>query len=152
MVNIYTKEDYAKAYTELIEILKYVPNEDLRKIPKEKIEMYIKNKDRNYKYIYNINTSFENQNISKLTKILIANIYIQYWASNEEREEIRNQDKKELYNIEMRKKEIYNTDNLFNKKSRIEENCNQETSITVIKKKNIIEKIINKIKKWFKLT
>ena len=35
MINIYTKEDYAKAYTELIEILKYVPNEDLKKYQKQ---------------------------------------------------------------------------------------------------------------------
>lgn len=152
MVNTYTKEDYAKSYTELIEILKYVSNEDLKKIPKTKLETYMKNRDCNYNYIYNKELSFENQNILKLTKILIANIYIQYWASNEEREEIRNQDKKELYKIEMKKKEIYSTDNLFNKKTKTEVNCNQETSMIVIKKKNIIEKIIDKIKKKFKLT
>lgn len=152
MINIYTKEDYAKAYTELIEILKYVPNEDLKKIPKTKLETYMKNRDCNYNYIYNKELSFENQTILKLTKILIANIYIQYWASNEKRQEIRNQDKKELYNIEMKKKEIYSTDNIFKKKTKKEVNYNQITSMTVIKKKNIIEKIIDKIKKKIKLT
>ena len=112
----------------------------------------MKNRDCNYNYIYNKELSFENQTILKLTKILIANIYIQYWASNEKRQEIRNQDKKELYNIEMKKKEIYSTDNIFKKKTKKEVNYNQITSMTVIKKKNIIEKIIDKIKKKIKLT
>ena len=42
MIDIYTKEDYAKSYTELIEILKYISKSDLNKIPKDKIKNYIK--------------------------------------------------------------------------------------------------------------
>ena len=34
-----TKE-YAMAYTEVIEILKYVPDEDVQKIPNEKLEFF----------------------------------------------------------------------------------------------------------------
>ena len=36
---------YRRAYTELLEILKYLPQEEYEKIPKEKIEFYEKNKD-----------------------------------------------------------------------------------------------------------
>ena len=37
---------YAKAYTEVLEIIKYFPEEEYVKIPKEKIEFYKNNMDR----------------------------------------------------------------------------------------------------------
>ena len=36
--------NYANAYTEVLEILKYIPKEDYNKIPKNKIELYETNK------------------------------------------------------------------------------------------------------------
>ena len=44
-----TKE-YAMAYTEVIEILKHVPEEDVQKIPKEKLNFYRSNMDIEYNY------------------------------------------------------------------------------------------------------
>lgn len=41
---------YAKAYTEILEILRYLPKEEYNKILKEKIEFYKKNKDDSYNY------------------------------------------------------------------------------------------------------
>ena len=49
MLVTYTKEEYAKSYTELLEILKYFSKESLEKLPKENIEMYNLEKDKNYK-------------------------------------------------------------------------------------------------------
>ena len=42
-----TKE-YAKAYKEVITILDYVPKSDIDKIPKEKLEFYKSNMDKEY--------------------------------------------------------------------------------------------------------
>ena len=61
MEKVYTKEDYAKAYMELVEILKNVPREKLNKIPKELIYNYIKDMDKNHKYQYDVNLEFEEQ-------------------------------------------------------------------------------------------
>ena len=152
MIDIYTKEDYAKSYTELIEILKYISKSDLNKIPKDKIKNYIKNKDNNYIYIYDSKKNFENQNISKLTKILIANLYIEYWADEEEKAQIKINDRKEIYDIDNKNAEKYRTDNIFEKKKKTNEENVEETSLTIIKKKNFIQKIIEKIKKKLKLT
>ncbi len=152
MIDIYTKEDYAKSYTELIEILKYISKSDLNKIPKDKIKNYIKNKDNDYIYIYDSKKNFENQNISKLTKILIANLYIEYWADEEEKAQIKINDRKEIYDIDNKNAEKYRTDNIFEKKKKRNEENVEETSLTIIKKKNFIQKIIEKIKKKLKLT
>lgn len=150
MVITYTKEDYTKAYTELLEILKYVSKSSLEKIPKENLEMYELNRDKNYNYEYNNNLEFEEQKMSKLTRILIANIYIQYWASEEERKVLKQRDKEELEKIEIEKRNIYNPDNLFANRRKIENL--EEKNLVIVKKKNIIEKVLEKIKKILNLT
>lgn len=155
MVNCYTKEDYAKAYTELLEILKYFSKESLEKLPKENIEMYNVEKDKYHNFTYNEELELDEQNISKLTIILIANLYIQYLASEEERDKIKERDKKELELLENQKREMYNSDKLFeNRKKAIykyniedvnEKQQNTNISLSIVKKQNIFKKIIERI-------
>ncbi len=150
MVVTYTKEDYAKAYTELLEVLKHISYSSLNKIPKEDLEMYNQNKDKNYKYEYNSKLEFEQQKMSRLTRILIANIYIQYWASEEERTKIKQMDRNELEQIEIEKRNMYNPDTLFS--NRKKQNKIETESLVIIKKKNIFERIVEKIKQILNLT
>lgn len=145
MIENYTKEEYAKAYTELLEILKHISKESLNKIPKEKLDMYNKNKDKNYTYKYDEQLEFEEQNILQLTRILIANLYIEYWAEEDEKNEIKQRDRKELEQIEKEKREKYNPDNLFNNKKSIEKE--EILNISVIENKNIFKKLLEKIKR-----
>lgn len=161
MIDCYTKEDYAKAYTELLEILKYFSKESLEKLPKENIEMYNLEKDKNYNYTYNEELELDEQNISKLTIILIANLYIQYLASEEERNAIKERDKKELEILENQKREMYNPDKIFenrkqgNLKHNIEDisklKQNEDISLSIVKNQNIFTKIIEKIKLKLKI-
>lgn len=151
MLVTYTKEEYAKAYTELLEVLKYVSKSSFEKIPKENIEMYEKLKDKNYEYHYNGNLEIDEQNISHLTTILIANLYIKYWASEEERKNIEENDKKELEQIENEKRAMYNPDNLFINKRKIENKQSdvkpeENLSLTIVENKNIFKRIIEKLK------
>lgn len=152
MINVYTKEDYAKSYTELLEILKYISYEDVKKIPKEKLAYYNKNKDITHVYLYDPQLSFEEQPISKLTKILIANLYIEYWTTEEEYAQIKDNDKKELYSREIEKKKQYPVDDLFSNRRKTEKLASTVTSLTVIHEKGILARILYKIKKLFKLT
>lgn len=149
MEKVYTKEDYSKAYMELVEILKNVPREKLNKIPKELIYNYIKDMDKNHKYQYDVNLEFEEQETMHLTKILIANLYIQYWADDNERQQIKERERKELYELELSKKEKYNLGNLFKKKDN--QDIKQSQELIIIEKKTILQKIIDKIKKLIKI-
>lgn len=149
MEKVYTKEDYAKAYMELVEILKNVPREKLNKIPKELIYNYIKDMDKNHKYQYDVNLEFEEQETMHLTKILIANLYIQYWADDNERQQIKERERKELYELELSKKEKYNPVNLFGKKDN--QDIKQSQELIIIEKKTILQKIIDKIKRLIKI-
>lgn len=155
MVAFYTEDEYSRAYTELLELLKYVPASTVQKIPKENIDMYELNKDKSYEYHYDNDLSFEEQNISHLTKILIANLYIEYWATDEERAIIKEHDSKELEALEIEKNKQYNTDDIFaSRKKKLEEKAQniENTSMIVIENTNIFKKIMEKIKKMLHLT
>ena len=41
--------NYAKAYKEIMEIIRFFPEDEYNKIPKEKIEYYKENMDNTYK-------------------------------------------------------------------------------------------------------
>lgn len=154
MVNVYTNEEYSKSYTELIEILKFFSKSDLIKIPKDKINRYIRDKDRNYKFSYNPKLGIEKQNISKLTQIILANLYIEYLTDENEREYLKNKDAQELETIEKQKQEKYDIQNIFNKRKdkNINNNIAQTTSLIVLNnKESIIKKIFCKIKSILKI-
>ena len=70
---------YSCSYVEVLEILKHIPKEDYEKIPKEKIEFYKKNVDKNYVYIYD---SIAPKTLRKTDAILI-NLYKNYIAKEE---------------------------------------------------------------------
>lgn len=159
MITIYTNEEYSKSYTELLEILKYFSKSDLIKIPKNLIKRYIKDMDTNYSFKYNPELDLEKQNVSKLTQILIANLYIKYFADENEQENIKNKNLEELSQIEKNYQEQYNVETIFNKrkeKSIIDGSFNNATDITslavVPNKENIFKRIFYKIKSILKLT
>lgn len=154
MVKVYTSEEYSIAYAELLEILKYLDKSDLSKIPKDILLRYIKDKDVNYNFSYNPTLEIAEQNVSRLTLILLANLYIDYLADANESAYIKNQDMLELHEIEKQEQEKYDISNIFNEKSIKSHNnsaCNT-TSLTLVNTKtNIIKKIFEKIKNFFKV-
>ena len=151
MESIYTKENFSNAYAELLEILQYIPQEYLKKIPTERINFYIKNKNYNHNFLYNASKPLKQQNVSKLTKILIANLYIEFWVDEKEKRDILEKDRIELIEVEKLKKQKYNKDDLF-KKSIDKNNDDNVNKSLIVKKDSIIKIIINKIKLFFKLT
>ena len=143
--------EYKKSLSELYEILKHLPIEARNKIPDEELKFYESNRDLNYQYIYDTSLSVNEQKLMDITIMLIANIYVNYWAEN--KEELQLRDKKILLQIEDDKRKLYNPDDLFkknnNKVSKIDNNSKE---IVVVEKKNIKNKIIIRIKKLICLT
>ena len=94
---------YANAYTEVLDILKYISKEDYEKIPKSKIKVFEENSNKNYNFIYDENKTLDEQNVSEITKVIIAILFRDYWATKEQRyiiikkqQEIKDQKQKEL--------------------------------------------------------
>ena len=142
-----TKE-YAMAYKEVVEILKYVPNKDVQKIPEEKLEFYRTNMDKEYNYQLDLTKEFEEQEMSDITKAILANIFRDYWATPHQKERIEAKEKYDLKKLEEGKRKKYNPDNLFKEKK--EEAVIENTNLQIeIKKETFFEKLINFIKGLF---
>ena len=84
------------------------------------------------------------QEISKKAKAILANLYIDYWISEEERHKIKNDEMKQINNNEKKKKnDFYKNRNNFIFNNTNEKNS--EVSIIKYEKKSFLERI----KKFF---
>ncbi len=68
-------ENYACAYKEVIEVLKYTKREDVNKIPKSRILLWRINMNKDYDFKIDTTKTLEEQNLSKEAKAIIANIF-----------------------------------------------------------------------------
>lgn len=139
-------KEYARAYKEVIEILSYVPKKDIAKIPKEKLDFYKLNMDNDYSYKIDTSKEFEEQEMSDITKAILANIFRDYWATPYQKERIIAKEKYDLEKIEEEKREKYNPDKIFI--NRDENNCNLPVEIT---RETFIKRLIKFIKNLINL-
>lgn len=149
------EENYHKAYKEVIEILKYVPQESVNKIPKTMLETFEKKMDKDYVFNVDINKSFEEQNLLEETKDIFAVIFRDYWATPYQRERILAKEKYDLEKLEEEKREKYNPNNIFKKKDAndsisLDNELHNNTNLPIeVKKEKFYEKIINFFKNLF---
>ena len=85
MVNV----EYSNAYSEVIGILKYLSQEDYEKIPKEKINLFETNANKDYIFNYDPDKTLQEQNVSKIARTIIAILFRDYWATEEQRRKIK---------------------------------------------------------------
>ena len=57
------EDNYSKAYKEIIEILKYVPEESVNKIPQEMRKMFEMEQSETYNFQIDTKKSFEEQEL-----------------------------------------------------------------------------------------
>ena len=110
-------KNYSKSYTQILEILKYLPKAEYEMIPKSEIEFFENNKDVNYNYSFNPSIDFKEQNVLRETCSLIILLFKNFFASDIEKQKIdiileKNEEK---YQEELREK--YNPDDIFHKKA-----------------------------------
>lgn len=140
------KENFPKAYKEVLEILKHIPEKDFKKIPAKKIEMYKLNQDSNYEFHLDMTKSFDEQILLPETEAILANIFIDYWATPSQKEKILAKEKYDIAQMESEKRKICNPDNIFsyNKKQEKQNNFNTNSPMRA-EKKNFFEKLISYI-------
>lgn len=141
------KSEYAIAYKEVFEILKYIPKEDYNKIPSEKIELYKVMQEKNYNFKYNPSKTLDEQNVSKRAKAIIALLFRDYWATDIQRKKILEKQKYDRQRIEEEKKQKYQYKDLFKKEERTIEIKDNTESVTLIKyKENVFNRFLNRIR------
>lgn len=143
------EERYKNALAEVDMILNYADEESLNKIP-ESLKKFVKENKSDYIAKIDPEKDLKEQNLLYETKVVLSVLYRDYWASEEERKQLIEYDKKELKKQEDKKRETYNVNDLFkNKNNEIGENYQETKSLIV--KETLIKRIINKLKKFLKI-
>ena len=154
---------YANAYTEVLDILKYISKEDYEKIPKSKIKVFEENSNKNYNFTYDENKTLDEQNVSEITKVIIAILFRDYWATKEQRyiiikkqQEIKDQKQKELMakfeqNKNISEKDLKKVDVASDLDLDIDYKSLGANVQLYKKEEGFFEKLVNKIKGFFNL-
>lgn len=145
MINI----EYANAYSEVLEILKYIPEEDYHKIPKDKIALFEHNANKEYYFNYNPEKTLNEQNVSKIAKGIIAILFRDYWATPTQREKIISKQQNDRIQLEKIKSENYHADDILKKRNNIKEETNVEMTSMAQYKESLFKRILNKIRHMF---
>ena len=133
---------YAKAYTEVLEILSHFSKEEYSKIPQEKINFYKSNMEKNYEYSIDPNIDLSKQHISKEANAILISIFRDYFANDKQRQTLNNLLDQNQEKHEKIKKEKYNSDNIF---------INNNRNVTIDNTENKQELALVEIKdmKWY---
>lgn len=138
---------YANAYSEVLEILKYLTQEDYEKIPKEKIEVFETNMNKDYAFNYNPDKTLQEQNVSETARTIIAILFRDYWATEEQRKRIIKVQQQEKNRIESKKQEKYNINELFKNNKK---NKTQEVAMVEVKEQKWYKKVFDFFRKIFR--
>ena len=146
---------YAKAYTEVVELLNALPIDEFNQIPSEEIEFYKENMDKDYNFSIDSGVDLSKQNISFEANSIIIDIFQKYFATEEQKKKIEKILEQNSVEEDALKRERYNPDNIFKKEvsSNIKveetiENENVDVEKNEILPINVKENIFSKIKNF----
>lgn len=142
------EKNYGDAYNEVLEVLRYIPKEDYNKVPKKLIDLLEQNRNEKNDFVYNIALPFDKQDISKDAKVILAIIFRNCWATEEEKKEICIREKEELEKKEKERQDKYNPDKVFEKREKNIINELKENNYLIVKEK-WYSKLFRKIKQIF---
>ena len=97
---------YREAFTEVNEILKYLSEDLLKKIPKEFIDNIKENMSTSYVLKYDNTKGINEQNLKQETRAILSVIYRDYICDEETKKEIIQKDRKEWYELEKKKQYV----------------------------------------------
>ena len=144
-------KQYEKAYTEVLEVLKYFPKKEYEKIPKNLIEFYEDNMDKEYDFTIDPEVDLSEQKISNDAYFVLTNLYSDYFATDEEKVQI---EKSLLYNyrkLEHDKLVHDYIDTMIKGKPKkeIKENKEEKALVDTKTKENFFTRFINLINRLF---
>lgn len=136
------------AYAEIDEILNLLEDDYREMVPKKVRDFFKEEKMKDYHPEIDIEKPLIEQNLKRETMVLLAILNLNYWCENEEEKQsfLDELDKNEEEKNELEEK--YNPDNLFKKKQ--DESIQNNLQIIEYKKPNFIQRLLTKIKKFFK--
>ena len=140
------------AYKEVYTILQDLNEEEYNKIPLEIIETIKENSNDEYDFVLNDELELNEQELLPETKAILFNLFRDYLATPMQKEKIIKMQSAERKKLEKKKQANYTNVNIFerNESKDMEKIINQESQLIQIKKETFFEKLISKIKSFFK--
>ena len=135
-------ETKLKAYKEVWEILKFLPQKYIDKVPSEILNKIENQMDINYDF----NPENDEEWLEE-TKAIIVMLFQDYWANQEQLEALNDIYKKRINAEEEKKREKYNPNEIFKKDNKI---LSEEILPAKIEKKTFIQLIIDYIRNFFR--
>ena len=122
--------EYRECLVELDEVLNYLGEEELQKIPSKLVYAIKEKMDKNYKWKYDESKELYEQNLNRKTIAMLSYLNMKYLVNDEQRELL---DKIHKFNeraSDEKKREQYNVNNLFkdNKSNEYKENNYKENN------------------------
>ena len=81
---------YAKAFAQVLVLLKQLPQKEYDKIPRNEIEYLEKNKDIEYVFNFDYSKLLEEQDISLKAHSIIVKLFRDYFCDDEQKQKIEN--------------------------------------------------------------
>ena len=143
--------DYNKRLVEVDEILNYLSEEDLLKIPEEVRNIIKENKDKEYFWKYDETKPLKEQDVSRDTIAFLSYLNIEYLLNEKQKEFMQQLHELNEKKLEEAKVEKYGVEDLFKRnKPQQEEIRETEQELSLVEyKESLFTKVISKIKNFF---
>jgi len=143
-------KEYSEAAVEVLDILKHVDAENIKKIPVKFIEFLEANKSKEYVCNLDHSKKIKEMQLKPKTEAILGFIYLKYWANEEGRKkfEQRMKENEKFFENELKQdfdKAIFKQNNSEEKEHMVKENLPTEC-----KKAGFMSKLVEKIKKIFR--
>ncbi len=147
--------EYSKCLVELDEVLNYLVEEDLEKIPVDIRDSIKQEKSKDYKWEYDITKPLNEQNLNRKTIAMLCYLNMEYLVNEEQKKLLEEMHRFNEIKSEKEKKQKYKTEDLFtkndeNNKISKEIEIKQVQALMEVKKKSWIMKIVNLLKNFLK--
>lgn len=148
------KKELANVYSEVYTILSLMEPQYVDMIPEKLLDLIKREKNENYVPNIKINLPLDEQGLHSKTLAFLAMLNLNYWCEDEkEKQELIEMYSSNDEKAEAELREMYNPDNIFKKKKQLKINSKERqenTKMIEYNEKNILQKIMKKIMKFFK--
>ena len=144
--------DYNKRLVEVDEILNYLSEEDLLKIPEEVRNAIKENKDKEYFWKYDETKPLKEQDVSRDTIAFLSYLNMEYLLNEKQKEYMQQLHELNEKKLEDAKAKKYGVEDLFEKNKQQQEQSKETEQVQEVSlveyKENFFTKVISKIKNF----
>ena len=129
---------YANAYKEVFVVINNLALEDYNKIPKEYVDFFERNGNKEYNFRYDNTKSFAEQNLLEETEAILFRLFEEFEEKEKQKEKLNKYRHDYYYILNEKKREKYNTNNMFknNKKKEVVNTQEYYNNLPIEIKKN----------------